>query len=128
MFHAGQLMPKLGDELPPAIIVDGSAAYLERTMLPRRAELRVQLLDIAKSPAGEVVTEQVVRSGWQVPISFALRLPKNTALEGRKLAIAARMVLAHQVLFRLKEPRVIDAADLRKPIDLVLDKVEATKP
>ena len=57
-----------------------------------------------------------------------LRLPKNTALEGRKLAIAARVVLAHQVLFQLKEPRVIDAADLRKPIDLLLDKVEATKP
>ena len=128
MFHASQLMPKLGDELPPAIIVGGSAAYLEKTMLPRGAELRVQLLDIANSPAGEVVTEQVVRSGWQIPIPFALRLPKNTALEGRKLAIAGRVVLAHQVLFRLKEPRVIEAADLRKPIDLVLDKAEATKP
>ncbi|MGZ5909045.1 MAG: YbaY family lipoprotein [Reyranella sp.] len=127
MFHASNLMNKLGDELPPAIVVEGSAAYAEKMMLPRGAELRVQLLDLSKSPAGEIMAEQVVRSGWQVPIPFALRLPKNTALEGRKLAVAARLVLAHQALFQLGEPRAIDAADLRKPIDLVLDKVETAK-
>ena len=128
MVHTSRLMIKLGDELPPAIVVGGSAAYLEKMTLPRGVELRVQLLDIAKSPAGEIMAEQVVRSGWQVPIPFALRLPKDTVLEGRKLAIAARLVLAHQSLFQLKEPRLLDAAELRKPIDLVLDKVEATKP
>jgi uncharacterized lipoprotein YbaY len=127
MFHTSHLMIKLGDELPPAIVVDGSVAYREKMMLPRGAELRVQLLDFSKSPAGEIMAEQVVRSGWQVPIPFALRLPTNTVLQGRKLAIAARLVLAHQALFQLEEPRAVDTADLRKPVDLVLDKVEATK-
>jgi uncharacterized lipoprotein YbaY len=127
MFHASDLMIKLGDELPPAIVVEGSVAYREKMMLPRGAELRVQLLDLSKSPAGEIVTEQVVRSSWQVPIPFALRLPTNTVLDGRKLAIAARLVVAHQALFQLEEPRAVDTADLRKPIDLVLDKVEAAK-
>jgi uncharacterized lipoprotein YbaY len=127
MFHASDLMIKLGDELPPAIVVEGSAAYPEKMMLPRGAELRVQLLDLSKSPAGEIMAEQVVRSGWQVPIPFALRLPKKTVLEGRKLAIAARLVLAHQALFQLKESRPLDAAALHRPIELLLDKVEATK-
>ncbi len=83
MFHASDLMIKLGGELPPAIVVEGSAAYPEKMMLPRGAELRVQLLDLSKSPAGEIMAEQVVRSGWQVPIPFALRLPRDTALEVR---------------------------------------------
>ena len=36
-------------------------------------ELRVQLLDIAKPSNSEILTEQVVRTGWQVPPSFFLR-------------------------------------------------------
>jgi hypothetical protein len=95
MFHASDLVIKLGDELAPAIVVEGSAAYPEKMLLPRGA--------------------------------FALRLPKNTALEGRKLAIAARLVLAHQALFQLEEPRPLDVAALHKPNELLLDKVEATR-
>ena len=75
-----------------AITIAGSATYLQRMALPQGAELRVQLLDIAKRPGGDVLAEQVVRSGWQVPIPFALRLPRDTAMEGRKLMLAARLV------------------------------------
>ena len=131
MFHATALMRRLGDVLPPAIVVHGAATYAEKTTLPRGVELRVQLLDVAKSPvgggAGEVLAEQVVRSGWQVPIPFALRLPKETSFEGRKLAIAARLVLAHQALFELREPQPVVGTDFLKPIELVLDKAEAPK-
>lgn len=127
MFHASHLMPKLGDALPPATAVGGSATYREKMTLPKGAELRVQLLDISKSSTGEIIAEQVVRSGWQVPIPFALRLPRDWSLEDRKLAIAARLVLAHQSLFQLAEPRAITAADLRQPIELVLEKVESDK-
>jgi uncharacterized lipoprotein YbaY len=127
MFHVSLLMQRLGDTLPPATVVSGAATYRERLALPRGVELRVQLLDLAKDPAGEVLAEQVVRSGWQVPIPFALRLPKETVLDGRKLALAARMVLAHRDLFRLGEPRPVVAADLQKPVELVLDKVAPPK-
>jgi hypothetical protein len=126
--HLGPLLRNLGDELPPAIIVDGAASYLEKMALPRGVELQVQLLDIAKAPPGEVLAEQVVRSGWQVPIPFALRLPRNTVLEGRKLVITARFVLARQALFQLREQRVLQAADLHKFIILTLDKVGEAKP
>jgi len=55
-----------------------------------------------------------------VPIPFFLRLPKDTSFEGRKLVVDARMVLAHQTLFKLKEPRGISAADLGNSVDLTL--------
>ena len=125
MFHPTALMRRLGDALPPAIVVNGAATYRERMALPRGAELRVQILDVAKDPA-EVLAEQVVRSGWQVPMPFALRLPKETTFEGRRLALAARLVLAHQVLFELREPLPVVGTDFLKPIELVLDKAQGT--
>jgi uncharacterized lipoprotein YbaY len=89
--------------------------------------LRVQLLDIGKSPAGNILTEQVVRSGWKVPIPFALHLPKGTPLAGRELVVTARLVVGHQTLFQLAVPHVIAREDLHKPIELVLDQVLAQK-
>ena len=127
MFHASRLMRNLGDALPPATVVAGSVTYPDKMMLPRGVELRVQLLDLAKSSADRIVAEQVVRSGWQVPIPFELLLPKDWPLEDRKLALAARLVLAHQTLFQLREPRTVTDTELRKPVELVLEKAEATK-
>lgn len=127
MFHPTALIRRLGDALPPSIVVHGAATYAEKTALPRGVELRVQILDVAKSPA-EVLAEQVVRSGWQMPIPFALRLPKETSFEGRRLAIAARLVLAHQALFELREPLPVAGTDFLKPIELVLERTGAPKP
>jgi uncharacterized lipoprotein YbaY len=127
MFHASQLITQLGDTLPPATIVDGSATYAERTPLPKGTELRIQLLDKSKSASGEILAEQVVRSGRPSPIPFALRLPKDISLSERNLAIAARLVVGRQTLFQLKEPRAVVADDLRKPLDLSLEKVDQAK-
>jgi uncharacterized lipoprotein YbaY len=127
MFHASHPAPRLGDALPPATIIDGSAAYAERTTLPKGAELRIQLLDRSKSAPGEILAEQVVRSGRPSPIPFALRVPKDVSLDGLNLAIAARLVLGRQMLFQLKEPRAVVSDDLRKPIDLTLEKVDQAK-
>ena len=66
---------------------------------PKDLELRVQLLDVAKTSNPEILTEQVVRTGWQVPLPFFLRLPKDTPTEGRKLVIGARMLAGNEVLF-----------------------------
>ena len=127
MFHASPVVRQLGDVLPPAIVVEGTASYRERMALPRGAELRVQILDVAKDPA-EILAEQVVRSGWQVPMPFALRLPRETSFEGRRLALAARLVLAHQTLFELREPLPVAGTDFLKPIGLVLERAGAPKP
>lgn len=127
MVHLGPLLRTMGDTLPPATVIEGAASYLQRMALPRGVELQVRLLDTAKKPA-EVLAEQVVRSGWQVPIPFNLRVPKETSLEGRRLVITARFVSARQPLFELKEERVLPIADLRKYVLLTLDKVDGAKP
>ena len=130
IFHISNLVRNLGDELPPSIIVHGAASYLENIPLPKGVELQVQLLDTSKLPAGEVLAEQVVRSGWYLPIPFALRLPKETSLADRKLVITARFVLAGETLcaraLQLQETRAIAAGDLHKFIILTLDKVKGS--
>jgi uncharacterized lipoprotein YbaY len=122
-FHAAPLQRNLGDQLPPAIVVEGTATYLDKKPLPKGIELQVQLLDMSK-PKPELLAEEVVRSGWQLPIPFTLRLPKDLAIADRKLEITARLVQGHQLLFQLPESRHLTPDDLQKVVALTLDKVE----
>ena len=115
-------MRDLGDRLPPSIIINGAAAYSDKEPLPRGTELQVQVLDAAQQPA-PILSEQVVRSGWHVPVAFALRLPTATPLADRKLFVSARLVVAHRVLFELPEPRAVSPGDLQKSLDLTLSRV-----
>lgn len=128
VFHTSHLLPRLGDQLPPSVAVIGSATYAEKVAPPRGVELQVQLLDLSKGPPGEIVAEQVVRTGWSVPIPFTLRLPKDSAVADRKFLLTARLVLGRQVLFKLAEPRPVVAADLGKWVELTLRKVDGTGP
>ena len=132
MFQASQLLPVPSEASALATVVAGSAAYARKMALPHGAELHIQLLDAAaQSPAVDrpiepvILTEQVVRSGWEAPIPFALHVPKYTRLEGRQLLITARLVVQHQSLFQLTEPHVMTEEDLHKPLKLVLDQVQA---
>lgn len=126
LFHASALLHDLGDRLPPAIVVDGSAAFGVKGPVPRGAELQVQLIDPLLPPGSRIVAEQVVRSGWLVPIPFSLRLPKSTALTDRRFLISARIVLAHQTLFELDDHPFLSASDLSKFIPLTLTKAKAS--
>ena len=92
-------------------------------MLPKGAELRVQLLDKSKSASADILAEQVVRTGRPSPIPFALHLPKESSLAGRKLVVTARLVLAHKVLFQLKEPRAVSGDGLHQLLALTLDNI-----
>jgi hypothetical protein len=118
-FEDTELLPTRHDEPPPAMVVRGSASY-PRTQLAPGSELRVQLVDQA---ASELLTEAVVRSAWVNPIPFGLRLPPDMKLEGRKLAIDARLSLGSQTLFRLKAPRLLAHDRLQQPVDLTIDAV-----
>jgi uncharacterized lipoprotein YbaY len=121
MFHASSLLRDLGDRSPPSIIVDGAASFAADAPLPRGVELQVQLLDLSQPPAARVLAEQVVRTGWHVPVAFALRLPQDTSLDGRNLVISAR-VQGHQTVFELEEQRPLIIGDLHKSIILALTK------
>ena len=132
MFQASQLLPGPSEASALATVVAGSAAYARKMALPHGAELRIQLLDAAaQSPAVDgpiepvILTEQVVRSGWQVPIPFELRLPTDTKRDGCKLVLTAKMALLHRILFQLKEPEAIAADQPRNSVDWLLEPDEA---
>jgi uncharacterized lipoprotein YbaY len=123
-FTWNDLLPERHEALPPAVVVRGTAYYRPRTQLPQGAELRVQLLDQAIDPP-ELLTEAVVRSAWEEPIPFGLRLPLGMRLEGRKLAIAVRLARGSSPLYGLKEPQALKLDQLERPIDLMIDSVVA---
>ena len=127
-FNARHLLFTQNDaSVSATTVIVGSAALPREIALPRGAELRVQLSDIGKSPTDNILTEQVVRSGWKVPIPFAVHLPKGTPLAGRELVVTARLVVGHQTLFQLAVPHVVADEDLHKPIELMLDPSPGTE-
>jgi hypothetical protein len=128
VFNWSDLLPERHEALPPAIVVRGMASYQTKMSLPRGAELRVQLLDIATNPAGEILGEVAVRSGWEQAIPFALRVPMETKLEGRKLVVVSRLVLGGSDLYKPKIPLAVSADDLRRPLALVLEPVVGQSP
>jgi uncharacterized lipoprotein YbaY len=95
-----------------AAVVPGAASA--------EGELRVQLLDLSVPQTPRIVAEQIVRTGWAGPMMFALRLPAETPLSGRKLAMEALFVRQGTVQARLKRPRTVTEADLRGSITLTL--------
>jgi len=114
------LLPERNEIMPPAIVVRGTAYYRPRTQLPQGAELRVQLFDQAIDPP-QLLTEAVVRSAWEEPIPFGLRLPPDMKLESRKLALAVRLARGSSPLYGLREPLLLDLNQLQRPINLTID-------
>lgn len=117
-----RIMPVGTDQTTPSPrSIKGTAAPTGlKTALPRGAELRVQLLDMTANPAGDLLSEQVVRSGWSVPIPFALRMQPDAIPEGKKLAIRARIVLARKDIYGMASPRPLTAEELGRPLVLEL--------
>jgi hypothetical protein len=114
--------PERNEALPSAMVVRGTAYYRPRTQLPLGAGLRVQLLDQSVNPP-KLLIETVVRSAWEEPIPFTLRLPPDVRLKGRKLAIAVRLARGSSPLYGLKEPLALDLGQLARPINLTIDSV-----
>lgn len=109
------------ETLPVPRAIRGAATLVGRQgALPRGVELQVQLLDLRKDPNGELLAEQIVRSGWEEPIPFALRVPGDVVLDERRLAITARVVLARRVIYRMASPRPLTPDEIQRPVYLEL--------
>lgn len=118
MFRVAVIGPG-SEPLAPAHPATGTAALDTGDPLPRGAELRIQLVDTTTAGAHVVLAEQLVRSGWETPIPFALRVPADTRLDGRTLVLAARVTVARKTVFAMA-PRAVTAEDLRRPLALTL--------
>lgn len=121
-FDETELLPTRHEQLPPAMAMRGTATYRPAMQLAPGSELRVQLVDLG-SGSPQLLTEAVVRTSWVNPIPFGLRLPPDIKLEGRKLAVDARLALGSSTLFRLKAPQLLLHDRLQQPINLTIDAV-----
>ena len=111
----------MGETPPPSTVISGIAVPAGlKTPLARGAELRVQLLDTKSDPNGQLLAEQVVRSGWEAPIPFVLHVPADANLAGRHLLISARIVLARAVIYRTKTEHLLTQDGLQRPVVLDL--------
>lgn len=117
-FDDTELLATRNEHLPPAMAMRGQAAY-PKTQLAPGSELRVQLSD-----QSGLLTEAVVRSSWVNPIPFSLRLPIDLKLEGRTLALDARLSRGSTALYRLAAPHRLALDRLQQPIDLRLEAVQ----
>ncbi len=123
-FDETDLLPERKEALPPARLLRGAAYYVLKSGLPRGAELRVQLFDTGHTATGELLSEVVVRTSWLEPIPFILRLPTATRLDGRKLAVAARLAVGSKTLYRVSpQRRPLTAHDPKELLSITLEPV-----
>jgi uncharacterized lipoprotein YbaY len=122
-FEDTEMQPSRNEFLPSAMLMRGTAAIRPRAQLAPGSELRVQLLDQGVPGPAELLTEAVVRTSWVTPVPFGLRLPQDMKLEGRKLAIDARLAQGSATLYRLKAPQPLPLDSLQQSIDLTMDAV-----
>ncbi len=116
-----RIIPAAGENIPASRLIEGVAMPVGvKSPLARGSELRVQLLDVKKDPKGELLAEQVVRSGWEVQIPFALRVPVDAKPADRQLVISARIVRARATIYRMKNARALTPGDLERPVRLDL--------
>lgn len=116
-----RIIPAAGEGLPASRLIEGVAKPAGvKSPLARGSELRVQLFDIKNDPKGELLAEQVVRSGWEVAVPFALRVPAGAKLTDRQLVISARIVRARSTIYGMAQPRALTSGDLQRPVVLDL--------
>lgn len=80
--------------------VSGTVFYLERMALPPNAEVVVQLLDASRADApAEVVAQDSIRDGKQVPISFKLDYDASRIIPTHTYVVRATIKADGSLLF-----------------------------
>ena len=91
-----------GRAQPDARVLQGSVLYRERVPLPQHAEVRVQLVDVASTPARTltVLAETTfATAGRQVPVPFELRLDPTKLEPGRSYGLRAYILVDGKVSY-----------------------------
>ena len=80
--------------------VTGTVYYLERSALPPDAEVVVQLLDASRADApAEVIAEDAISKGKQVPISFKLEYDATRIVPTHTYVVRATITSGGSLLF-----------------------------
>jgi putative lipoprotein len=82
-------------------MIEGTATYLERRMLPPNAQLEVELLDISRADAAAIrLSSILVTPTHQVPIPFQLLYDTNSIDQRYSYAVRAVITVEGQTMYR----------------------------
>jgi len=80
--------------------LNGTVTYLEKMLLPRVADVRIRLLDIADRSDPRVVIEKLIPTdGRQVPIRFKVPLARGSINSSRRYSVKAEILIGGKVWF-----------------------------
>lgn len=84
--------------------LNGTVTYLERMLLPRVADVRITLLDIADRTEPKVIMEQLIPTeGRQVPIPFKVPLAPGSIDPHHSYSVKAEILIDGKVWFITKK-------------------------
>jgi len=84
--------------------LSGTVTYMERMLLPRVADVRITLLEIADQSEPKVIVEQLIPTeGRQIPIPFKVSLTPGSINPEHSYAVKAEILIAGKVWFVTKK-------------------------
>lgn len=113
----GQSNAKLCPEL------NGTVTYMEKMLLPRVAEVRITLLDIADRKNPKVIIEKLIPTeGRQVPIRFKVPLARGSINPSRGYSVKAEILIGGKVWFVTNEAIPVLTGGSPCAVDIVLNR------
>lgn len=122
---AGLLAACSTNPAPSSASLSGEVFYLQRIALPPSAQVSVSLQDVSLADApAQVLANQVLPGGKQVPIAFTLNYDPAQVKPGHSYAVSARIELGGKLMFISTERHSVkldgsDAQPLRIRVDAV---------
>lgn len=101
----------------------GTVTYRERMLLPRVANIRITLLDVADRTEHKVIVEKLIPTyGRQVPIPFEVPLATESINPHHSYSLKAEILINGKIWFKTK--RAIPVLTKGNPceVDIVLDR------
>jgi uncharacterized lipoprotein YbaY len=104
--------------------IRGTVTYLQRSALPRNAEIVVRLRDSSDTSAGPVAEERFSSAGRQVPIPFELSFDPRDINRQRSYELTAEIIIDGRTAFRSDAGKVVQLRNnLADGIELTLQPV-----
>ena len=103
--------------------LNGTVTYLERMLLPRVANVRSTLLDVADRTEPKVIMEQLIPTeGRQVPIPFKVPLSPGSINPHHSYSVKAEILIGGKVWFITKKAIPVLTRGNPREVHIVLDR------
>lgn len=108
------------------ITVSGSAAYLQRIAMPPEAVLTVRVEDVSRADAGARVLAETREAfgGRQVPLAFALKIPRTAVDPRMSYAVRATITVGPEIRFTTTRNYPVLTRGAPNTVDVMLAAVQ----